>query len=343
MKQPLICILLGITMQGISQEVFFRSSQKFSEKELESFYSSFSIDGNLILFNANDYHIYAYDKTTGNEKWKYYLRRKSNQQPFLCGGIIWTNTNELDGLLLDTNGKNTRQLPFSVLSRPHIKNGIAYLTGIYEAGNVLAYDLKKDSVLWYWFNAHGCSEQPYYFDEKIVANAESNFWVELDYSGRLLDEDCNEEETSYPSELSCVRKFSALSHDSKPFPGRFTENYFSGEHDVLRTDKNTFLLNEEKLVVFGDNLRIKDSRSITGLVADTVELNDMLLKKIIGIKKNNVYFIYGDHLFIYNFKKKKLVKMISLEAYAPHQAILDGDKLWMISGRDGLLYGLAGF
>ncbi|HEY0355135.1 MAG TPA: hypothetical protein VGC29_02960, partial [Flavisolibacter sp.] len=139
MKQLLACTLLCATLTTFGQKVFFQSNHQFSESDLEDFYSSVAVYDSMVLFKANDYTMYAYNKHTGKEIWKYYLRYKSNTRAYVAGNYIWTNSGEVDGLRLDITGTNPKVMPFSVFSEPMVKDNMVYLTGIYEAGNVLAY------------------------------------------------------------------------------------------------------------------------------------------------------------------------------------------------------------
>ena len=41
-----------------------------------------------------------------------------------------------------------------------------------------------------------------------------------------------------------------------------------------------------------------------------------------------------------NQKIKKLLRQINLTAWQPQQVLFDGENIWLISGKDGLLYGL---
>ena len=55
-------LLLAAITPAFSQQVFFRSGQTFSKDNMREFYSSVAIEDDLILFNANDYKVYAYRK-----------------------------------------------------------------------------------------------------------------------------------------------------------------------------------------------------------------------------------------------------------------------------------------
>ena len=81
LKLVFICLLYSPAT--MAQTEFFNSKIKFSESQLDKFYSSFSIDSSQVYFNANDYYVHAYDKQTGVLKWSYYLANKTNTAPVL--------------------------------------------------------------------------------------------------------------------------------------------------------------------------------------------------------------------------------------------------------------------
>ena len=91
-RSTLYFTILLYTFTAQSQQVFFRSAQSFSKEQLATFYSSVNIQDSLVLFNAADYGVYAYNKCTGQEKWNYQLGRKSDITPFFAGDFIWANT-----------------------------------------------------------------------------------------------------------------------------------------------------------------------------------------------------------------------------------------------------------
>ena len=174
--------LLFFTIPVYSQKEFFRSKQIFTEEQMSKFYSSVTIHEQMVIFSANDYHLYAYNKKDGSLKWSVETNYKSTIPVFVQGGIIYTgiSKNEIhQAAQFDlANGNLIKALPFGPLAtKPFIKNGILYGTAIYNFGCIVAYNLQKDAVAWSRFIAHGFSRQPYYFENKIMANAEANNWV----------------------------------------------------------------------------------------------------------------------------------------------------------------------
>lgn len=311
---------------------------------METFYTSFNMQGNLVLFNAPDYRLYAYDKKSGEEKWSYDLQRKSNISPFFIRNHIWATSGDKEIIKLDTTGKRVKAFAFPTMeTQPVVKGNILYGTGISEIGGCLfAYDLDADSILWKRFLAHGCSKTPYYLADKIVANAEGDNWIEIAYNGKLKDPACDIGEEIFPSQLPCAKKFKALTHDGKPINEKLAEKLFLNEYSepaIFTTLEHTFILNDGHLTILGDKLKHKAPMLLASL-SDTIEENMEGLVKILKAGKETVSILYSNQLIVYNHRNKKLVKTIDLSAWEPHQALPDGDRLWLISKKDGLLYGL---
>ena len=174
---------------------------------------------------------------------------------------------------------------------------------------------------------------------KIVANAEDHSWIELDYKGKLLDVNCDLEDVILPSELPCAKTFLALTHDHHELGGKLAKKLDDGysEPIVLTGPKHTLVMVGSQLHVLGDNLKLKSSvklnelPALEGLVSDETQL--------IKVVADTAWILYSGHLLAYNYNKKLLLKDIDLEEYEPHQAIVDGNRLWMISRKDGKLYG----
>lgn len=176
MKYLFFLALIFASHNGLhAQKVFFKSHQTFDKKELETFYSSIALHGDLLLFNANNYELYAYNKTTGTLNWQQRLNWKSDIAPFFAAGSIWANGNN-EVLQLDSaTGKVKKATVIARMdTQPAIINGVLYSTGLYDAGCLFAYDLKGDTMLWNRFIAHGIAQTPFYLPSKIITNAEGN-------------------------------------------------------------------------------------------------------------------------------------------------------------------------
>ncbi len=344
MRYPiLLLVVLSTSLLASAQKVFFKSAQTFSKDNTKTFYSSIALQNNLLLFNANDYKLYAYDKNTGQLKWQHKLDWKSDIAPFFVQNTIWANGND-EVLQLDTaTGKPLKAIAISRMdTKPTIINNVLYGTGIYNAGCLFAYDLQQDSVLWSRFIAHGIAQTPHYLPGHIIANAEGNNWLEVAYNGKLLNAACEEEEAHFPSELSCAKKYLLRTHDGKEIKGKLALKIDKNDYGVEQTfhaPHATFIINKNMLFVIGNKLKLKLEKDLEQL-APGIDPAYGSTVQILQAAKETVWLHLGDHLLEYNYIKKKKVRAINLSTWAPHQVLLDENKIWLISSTDGLLYGV---
>ncbi len=342
-----MAILLLLTTAAYSQKEFFRSQQVFTKENMNNFYSSVTIFDSLVIFNANDYYLYAYNKNNGSLKWSTETSYKSNVPVFVQDNMVYA------GIYKDkieraaqfnlADGKLIKSLPFGPLAtKPFIKNGMLYGTAIYNFGCIVAYDMKEDTLAWSRFIAHGYSTQPYYFENNIMANAEGNNWVALGYNGALLDTACAVKAAIFVEDIPCVNIFKALSHDGLEIKGKLAEGIFGeesfGTPPILTTDKLSFILYDDKLTILSGKLKIKQAVEISSLAPELGENYDT---RLIKADNETVWMLYSGHLLQYNHKTKKLVRLTSLAAWEPKQVLVDEENVWLISGKDGLLYGLS--
>ncbi len=343
MKQLLACTLLLLTLSASAQKEIFRSAQKFTDSQLENFYSSVTIHDSMVYFKANDYTLYAYNKIDHQQAWKYYMKYKSNSKVYRAANYLWMNTGETDGLRLNLDGSHPKTLAFSIYSEPVIKNNMMYATGIFEAGNVFAYDLAADSIKWFRFIAHGCDTRPYYLDDKIIANAEGQNWMEMDYEGSL-SKSCKEDEGyDFPSGKDCIKEYAFMTHDQKFVSVNELEKLGLDEYgsrDVVSTGSHTIVLEQGKLVILGNKKKSYFSQHLYEL-KEEIEDNSEAYSKIISADKDMVWISYDNKLVKFDIKSKAVSKVIDLAAWNPHQVVLDGNIIWLINGEDGLLYALS--
>ena len=347
-KQIFIFLFLLLnTAAGYSQKEFFRSQQVFTKEQMSSFYSSVSIHDELVIFNANDYYLYAYNKKDGSLKWAVETNYKSTIPVFVQDNIIYAAISKKEvhqaAQFSLATGKLIKALPFGPLAtKPLIKNGMLYGTAIYNFGCILAYDLKKDTVAWSRFIAHGFSRQPYYFEDKIMANAETNNWVALGYDGVLLDTTCKVKAALFVEDIPCVKKFTALTHDGLEIKGILSDNIFGTNYfdlpEMLTTDNFTVVLHDNKLRIISNKLKINQQVEVSSLVE---ELADNYTTKLLKADDENIWLLYSNHQLQYNHKTKILVRLTDLTAWQPNSVLLDEGNIWLISGNDGLLYGLS--
>jgi PQQ-like domain len=340
-------ILLLFAASAFSQKEFFRSQQVFTAGQMSNFYSSVTIHNNLVIFNANDYHLYAYNKKDGSLKWSVETNYKSTIPVFVQDNIIYAGISKKEihqAAQFDLNNGNLiKALPFGPLAtKPLVKNGMLYGTAIYNFGCILAYDLKKDTVAWSRFIAHGFSRQPYYFENKIMANAEANNWVALSYDGVLLDTTCAVKAALFVEDIPCVKTFTALTHDGLEIKGKLSEAIFGTDFfdlpEILTTDNFTVILNGDKLNLISKKLKIKQQVEVSSLVED---IADNYNTKLLKADDEHIWLLYSDHLLQYNHKTKKMLRLTDLTAWQPNSVLLEDENIWLISGKDGLLYGLS--
>ena len=340
-------ILLFVTTTGYAQKEFFRSQQTFTKEQMSSFYSSVKIHDGLVIFNANDYNLYAYNKKDGSLKWSTETSYKTSVPVFaegdiIYGGISKNEKHQAAQFELET-GKLIKALPFGPLAtKPLIRNGMLYGTAIYDFGCMLAYDLKKDTVTWSRFIAHGFSRQPYYLDNEIWANAEAGNWVRLGYDGVLLDTTCAVKASMFVENIPCVKIFTALTHDGREIKGKLSDDIFGTDFfdlpEIITTDNFTVILNGDKLSILSQKLKIKQQVEISSLAED---LADNYNTRLLKADDENIWILYSGHLLQYNHKTKKMTRSTDLSVWQPNSILLDEKNIWLISAKDGLLYGLS--
>lgn len=352
MKRLLLITCSFFSLTAFSQKVFFTSPKTFEASELETFYASVRQQGNVVLFNAPDYRLYAFDKMTGAEKWSQYIKWKSDTAPFFVDNRIWVKMRDHVVQLDAATGEKRKDLVFeSVETEPVAKNGLLYFTGIYDGGCLFAYEPQKDTIVWKRFIAHGISQNPYYLKDKIVANAEGNHWVEFNYSGQIKGANCETTEDQFPSESPCAKEFYVLTHDGNPINGKLAKELSLEDYtiqDYATTSNNTFLINNEQLTVLGNKLKKKTTVDLLSLSDSLVEFNtgslaypNESLTKILKANDTYVWVAFYHHLLIYNHAQKKLERLINLSTWEPHQIVADNNNLWIISRKDGRLYGVS--
>lgn len=349
-KPFLLSLLLFISQICFSQEEFFRSKQEFTTDQLDKFFTSVSLNDNLVLFIANDYKLYAYEKATGKELWVSSIEFKTTRSCFVSGDNVFTpyysDKMERTAILDAKTGNLLKLLPVGPLdTKPMIRNGILFGTAIYEGGNLFAYDFAKDTLLWWRFLAHGVSVEPYYFADRIMANAEGNNWVSVNYNGKLADTLCKKKADIFVSDIRCVKVFSSLSHDNAELTAELSETIYDNENAITRSNtlrgkEKTFVLYNDILAILGNKKKILEELNLPLLVSDTVAINFAGLTQLLGCTDQTVSFLYNDQFFIYDHQKQEVIRQLDLINWEPATVLLDGSKLWLISREDGLLYGL---
>lgn len=348
-RRLVFCWLLVCSCTINAQTEFFHSKINFSEDQLDKFYSSFSMDSTQIYFNANDYYVYAYDKKTGILKWSHYLANKTNKAPIIdqTNLFVSKHLSEYNNKCVQLNSKTGDTIQTLVIesinTKPIFKENIMFCSGIDDAigGAVIAYDLKKNSVVWEKFIAHGVDKQPYYLKDKIIANAEDDNWFELDYNGKLLDTTCKNKTNLFVEDIKCVQNYVYLSHDNKGISQYFLQEHFEDFENlkVGKNNKHTFLLGFSKLMILENKLKIHKEIEVDQIITLPKTGNNDL-REILKIDDSTVWFFYKNLIVVYDYKKNETVKTVDLSQWRPHEVVLENDKLWLISRNDAQLVGL---
>lgn len=344
-----ILIVLFVSVKVAAQTEFFHSKINLPESQLDHFFSSFSIDSTQVYFNANDYYVYTYDKKTGILNWSYYLANKTNNAPIpnQTSLFVSKHLSEYNDKCVQLNSRTGDTIQTliikSINSKPIFKENVMYCTGIDDGigGAVLAYDLKKNNVIWEKFIAHGVDRQPYYLKDKIVANVEDDNWFELDYNGKFLDTTCEYKANLFVEDIKCVQNYVHLTHNNEGISQYFLQEYF-GDYENLKVssyNNYTFILGYSKLMILGNKLEIYKEINVDQIITLPKTGNNDL-RKILKIDDSSIWFFYKNLIVVYDYKKDKTVKTVDLTQWRAHEVILENNNLWLISRKDGQLVGL---
>jgi hypothetical protein len=203
-----ILILLAY-IPTYAETEFFKSQIIFSTTQLEEFYSPLSIDSNRVYVNAISYHLYSYEKKSQELVWMNYSGIKSNNESLNYQNYLFKRIG--GGELVQITLKNADEIQNlkikEFLIQPIFKDDVMYYAAVVPeiGGAILAYDFKKNEIIWKKYIGHGISFQPYFFKDKMVVNIEDNLWTELDYNGRTLNtnNDCYFNNPEPPFEEHC--------------------------------------------------------------------------------------------------------------------------------------------
>ncbi len=174
-----------------------------------------------------------------------------------------------------------------------------------------------------------------------MANAEGDSWVELGYDGLLLDTTCTIKASIFVEGIPCVKTFAILTHQGVEIKGKLADSLFllnfNEEPDIIATKIYTYVLSSGQLSIISTKLKLLYQVNISSLMDELPESGPT---KLLKVADDYVWLQYANHILQYNHKTKKIFKATSFTAWQPQQILLDGDNIWLISGKDGLLYGL---
>lgn len=343
MKTATLLFVFFSTLALKAQTQFFKSDIPLTDKHLESFSSSVTVDSERVYFIANDYKLYCFGKKKGTQEWKTDLNWKVSHAPYILGDTLFTGHYDWEyttaAMFNTKTGSLIKRLPFEPLNtKPYIKKGILYCTSIYYGGEIIAYDTQNDTVTWHRFIAHGVDTQPVYLKDKIIANAEDTNWFELSYDNKLLGK-CNNP-AGFVEDITCVKNYRFLSHDGKEVTDNFLAKYFGYEEYGLEkyfTKDNTIIMSSETLVILGKKL--KERNNIT-LYYKENEGQFSNHYRILHADDKHVWCLSNNMVLQYALDGKEPFKKYNLAKWNPYRVALDGNTLWLVSRNDGQLYGL---
>lgn len=330
-----------------AQKEIYKSDFQISEYNLSNFYSTLQVNNTSVVFNCNAYNLYSIDKKLLKTNWTKYLGRKSNTGLYITDSLIITSKYENDNakvIVLSANSGEIIQNPpmQTIESEPYVKNNILYCTALNNFGQLIAYDIKNNKIVWEKFIAHGISKKPYYKSDKIIANAEGDNWFEIGYNGILIDTLCKEKASIFVEDIPCIKNFKMLTHDGLMLDDTYlnkklkiidTENL-----KVLYNPKTTVLLGEDNLTIIGNKKKVISNISLS----ETLDFGELSTenKSILKIDDTFIWIFYNNHIISFNIKSGVKDKIYNLEKWNPHQLIFDENIIWLISQNDGQLYAL---
>ncbi len=330
-------------MHGFSQKVIHKSNLEFYPNQLSNFHSSITIDESTLYFSANDYYLYAIDKNSFETKWSTYIGWKTDKK------IIELNESILfphEGLLIHkTEGiiKDTLQI-HEINYEPFLKNNTLYLTTIESdiGGVLMSYDLKNNHKNWSIFIAHGIDKQPIYNSTSIIANAEGDNWFEINYEGKLLNQDCSNPKELFVPDITCVKNYEFLTHDGKEINQNFIEKNLSHYYGHKIFENNTVVFSTSEVLIIEKNKKILHSINLASLLKEDTEYNSEKME-IFSCDDTSISFLYNNYFMVYDTKSNQLKKKINMNLWQPHQIALDNNQktLYLIAGNDGQLYKIA--
>ncbi|MCX8531901.1 hypothetical protein [Chryseobacterium luquanense] len=337
--------LVFFSVSLFSQTQMYKSELILDDIKNQSTLGSIAIVDGKILFNSNNYLLSCLEKGSHKILWERKIGWRSNQAPFTFNDSFFYGNYDGESRKVhqyDINSGKTLQILQlqSINTKPYFKNSILYATAIADGGKLLAYDIENNNILWQQNINYGADVQPVYLKDKIIANAEDDLWFEIDYNGNFI---INPSEiiTTIDDKKATVKNFHFLSHDEMPITKEWLKKnkLANSEFKIEKNQNYTFLLNERYLTVLGRKGNKKLQLDLENLVSPDEYENESLLA-ILSSENGKIWFVYQNHLIHYDVKKEKILRNVYLNNWQPHQVILDGRNIWLISKNDGQLYHL---
>lgn len=92
-------------------------------------------------------------------------------------------------------------------------------------------------------------------------------------------------------------------------------------------------------MILGNNKKVMLNADLSSVWYNDSEERG-ILKNILQVDAQTLWFIDQNQLVHYDFKKERILRTVNLDAWRPHQLILDHRTIWLISKNDGQLYAL---
>jgi len=337
--------LIFLTVLFFSQNEIYKSEIPFENDKNEPVTGSILLINDKMVFNAGNYTLYCLDKNNHNQIWERKIGLNSNLPPYKYGSSFFYGNYDGDSRKVhqyDLNtGKTIKTLSVqSVISQPYFKNAVMYATVLSDGGKLIAYDLQQNKVLWNKNIGHGVDFQPVFHQDKMIVKAEDDYWIQIDYDGNFINSK-SDIHTFIDDEKVAAKKYEFLTQDGKEVTKEFLKkNRLENEDFKLNLSQNyAFILTEGYLTVVGKNLKKKLQLDLETIIPPE-EYEDDALSKIIMTDKDQLWFIHQNHLIHYDAKKEKVLRNVYLNNWRPHQLLVDGRNIWLISKNDGQLYHL---
>jgi hypothetical protein len=329
----------------IGQQMIFRSDSAHANDYHVVAFSSFYVNGDLVLFNAEDYFLYAYHRKTGKKLWGHYVGYKGKISPFLYDGNVVAKGSYFMTAWGIQNGEEIERLPMSGLSTtPMVKGTMMYATGSYQDQyHFYAYDFAAKKVRWHMPVGIGFATRPYYQKNHVYVNIDFGEWIKVDYEGRF--QSCNSipvsDSKTYPTD--CKAYFELISHDGLKLSREQAARLFGGQYHTVREVKyfgsRTVAVEKDgtRIIVLGNKLKPVAVINLFDYTKEKIAYEDET--SIIGLKQNRLWILYNYNVYTYDLDKKQLTKDEWLSAFEPSAMQLIDDEVWFISWKDKRLYG----
>lgn len=338
------CLLL-VCSNVFSQTIIYKSDFAFDDFKPSGFSGSIIMASDNILFNASNQKVYSIAKKDGKINWEIDAVTNSDIVPYPYNNTFFygkyhNGVSRVVQFNLNT-GEKIKELPFTSLNtEPFFLNNMMYCTALADGGQLIAYNMDENKIVWQKNIRFGVDVQPIYLKEKIIANAEDDNWFEIGYDGNFLKTK-SKKHIYLDTTQFFIKEYKFLTHDGKEITQDFLrKNKLSNSDYQSKTDENhTAILTESQLLILGNN-RKKLLQLYLEKEFPTDNFSTDTYRSILALQPESVWFCYQNFLIQYDFINKKRLRKVDLTKWNPHKIVLENRTIWLISGNDGQLYGL---